>query len=185
MPRRIRHHVADDVDASLDPLVVQPLRRPLVGAKQEVRQPVDLDADVLLGHRPVTASHARLDVRERSVGVARGARSRERRGRVAEDENPIRTLGLDGFHDPRLHFGEHLGVQKSADPEAVARLRQVQLVEENLGQLGVVVLPRVQRHLVDSARSERDRERRSLDELGSIADDGGDFHGATVRAAGR
>jgi hypothetical protein len=47
--------------------------------------------------------------------------------------------------------GEHLRPLQAADFEAVARLRQVELLEEHLRQLAVVVLPRVQRDLVDSA----------------------------------
>ena len=61
--------------------------------------------------------------------------------------------------------------------EPVTRLAEPELVEEDLRQLGVVVLPRVQEDLLDSGVSKCEREGRRLDELGPVSDDGQDAHG--------
>ena len=108
---------------------------------------------------------------EGDAGLDRGARAGEGRGGVAVDERPVGPLGGDRVEDPRLHRGDHLLVRQPADPEAVRGLRELELLEENLRQLGVVVLPGVERDLVDSPLSERDREGRGLDELGPVSDD--------------
>jgi hypothetical protein len=64
--------------------------------------------------------------------------------------------------------------------EAVARLRKPELLDEQVGQLPVVVLPRVHDDLVDPRRQERHGQGRALDELGTVSDDGEDFHSAAA-----
>ena len=168
---RVRHHVSHDFDPSLDAFLLELARRALVRAEQERGRAVDLDADVLLRHRPVAAPHPRLDVGERDARLLCGARAGERRGGVAVDEHPVGPLGGDRVEDPGLHRRDHLLVRQAADPEAVRGLREPELLEEHLRQLGVVVLPGVKRHLVDFPLSERDREGRGLDELRPVSDD--------------
>ena len=64
-----------------------------------------------------------------------------------------------------------LRVGAAAEVEQVLGPRQVELVEEDLGELRVVVLARVDEHLVGRlAQAERDRG--GLDELRAVADDG-------------
>ncbi len=101
----------------------------------------------------------------------------EGRGGIAVDEHPVGPLGRDRVEDPRLHRGDHLLVRQPADAEAVGGLRELELLEENLRQLGVVVLPGVERDLVDSPLPEGDREGRRLDELGAVSHHGQRFHG--------
>ena len=110
--RGVGHDVADNLDPSLHTLLLELPRRPLVGAEQERGGPVDLDADVLFGHRPVAASHARLDVGEGNAGLDRGrarrrasrrcrrrrassrvARPRSRRGSPAASRRPFPGAG--------------------------------------------------------------------------------------------
>ena len=178
-----RHHVADHLPAAGDALRLELRRRALVGTEEQRRQPVDLDPVPLLGHRQVEAAQPRLDVRDRHL-LARGVRSGERRVRVAVDEHPVGPLRLDHLADRRGHRHRVGGAQV----EPVRRLREAELVEEDLRHLGVPVLPRVQHDLVDPRLAERHRERRRLDELGPVPDDGEDFRTArydTRRFPGR
>ena len=64
----------------------------------------------------------------------------------------------------------------SAQVEPVARFRKAQLLEEDLRELVVVVLPGVDDNLVEAVLAEGDRGGRGLDELGAVAHDRGDFH---------
>ena len=67
--------------------------------------------------------------------------------------------------------------------EPVTRLRQAELVEENLRELGVVVLPRMQDDFLDSLLAKSDRERSRLHELGTVSDDGENFQDAGTLGA--
>ena len=60
--------------------------------------------------------------------------------------------------------------------EAIARLREAELVEEDLRHDVVPVLPGVEHDLVDPRFAQRGRERRGLDELRAVPDDGEDLH---------
>ena len=179
----VSHDVANNLDAAGDALGRERLTRALVRREQERRGPVDLDPVVLLRHRQVAAPQAGLDVRERGTGRVRGPGARERRVRVAVDEHPVRPLRLDRFLDRRTH---RLGIRR-LQPEPVVRLCEVELVEEDLRQLRVVVLPGVQDDLVDSGLAQGQRQGRRLDELRPVPDDGEHFHGGytTRRESGR
>ncbi len=61
-------------------------------------------------------------------------------------------------------------------------LGEPELVDEDLRELVVLVLARVDDDLVDPARAERLGERRGLDELRPVAHDRDDLHGASVAA---
>ena len=65
---RVGHHVAHDVELAAHALGAQGLGRPLVRAEEVRGDRVDLDPRALLGHREVSAAHARLDVSERDAG---------------------------------------------------------------------------------------------------------------------
>ena len=177
--RRVGHHVADHLDAPGDALVPQRRRRSLVGAEEQRCEPVDLDPRALLGHRQVAAPQARLDVRERDAGRHRSPGAGERRVRVPEDEHDVRRLGREHRGDRRRQPVDVGG----AEVEPVRRLVEPELVDEDLRQLVVPVLSRVDDDLVDPRLPERDRERRRLDELRAVADDGEHAHRASVDAA--
>ena len=69
--------------------------------------------------------------------------------------------------------------------EPVRRLREPELLEEDVGELSVVVLPGVEHDLVDPRRAQRDGHRARLDELRAVADDRENLHRheATMAAA--
>ena len=172
--RRVGHHVTDDERLSRDSFGGERRDRALVGAEQERREAVDLDPRPLLRHREVAAAEARLDVRERDPDGGRRPRSGERGVRVAEDDDGVGPLRLD---DPANGGRQRLDVGR-AEVEPVRGLRQPQLLEEDLRELGVPVLAGVDDDLVDARLAERHRERGRLDELRPVADDGQDAHRA-------
>ena len=69
--------------------------------------------------------------------------------------------------------------------EPVRGLGQAELVEEDLGELPVVVLPGVDYRLVDARVAQRNRHGAGLDELRTVADDRQNLHEceATMAAA--
>ena len=174
-PARVGHHVAHDVEAAEHALVLQRPLRAVVGAEEEPRDPVDLDARVLLGHGEVAAAKTGLDVRDRNRRVRSRPRSCQRRVRVAVHEDDVGLLARDPCRDLRLHPIDVGRVQV----EPVARLREPELVEEDLRHDVEPVLPRVQDDLVEACLAHRRGQRRGLDELRPVADDGEDLHGAS------
>ena len=78
------------------------------------------------------------------------------------------------MRDRRLHRARVRGVEA----EPVARFRQAELLDEDVRELAVVVLPRVDDDLVDARGLERNGERGGLDELWPVPDDGEDLHRA-------
>ncbi len=62
-------------------------------------------------------------------------------------------------------------------------LVEAELVDEDLRELVVPVLPGVDNDLVDPGIAQRDGERRRLDELRPVADDGQDAHRASLRGS--
>ena len=97
----LRHQVADDVRLAEDALRGKGGARTVVRAEEEPGQLVDLDARSFLGHRQVSASEPRFDVRERNGRLGRRTRSGERRVRVAVDEHEVRLLTTDDLGDAR------------------------------------------------------------------------------------
>ncbi len=67
----------------------------------------------------------------------------------------------------------------------MGRLVEPELVDEDLRQLVVPVLPRMHDDLVDPRLPERHGERRRLDELRAVADDGEHAHRARVDTPAR
>ena len=176
---RVGHHVADDLDLAADALGLECLARALLRGEEQRRDAVHLDARPLFGHGEVAAPQARLDVGDRQAGRDRCARPRERRVRVAEDDDPVGPLGADRLEDRRLHPFDLGGVQV----EPVARRAEAELVEEDLRKLAIPVLSRVKDDLVDPRVAERDGERGRLDELRPVADDGEHLHGGQPSVA--
>ncbi len=145
------------------------------GQKRSHARRSDLDPVVLLRHREVTAPEPGLDVRERHGRVGCRARARERRVRVSVDEDEVgRLLG-----DPGRNRRPHLRRIRRVEVEAVARLGDAELVEEDLGHHVEPVLAGVQDDLVDPGVAQRERERCGLDELRPVPDDGEDLHRAS------
>ena len=176
--RRVRHHVADDFRASPDALGHQRCDRALVGAEEERRQPVDLDPGSLLRHRQVTAPEARLDVRDRDPErrpppAHRRASSSCPRGRRPCRASPPRSPregGRSASRRPRS-----AGRADARAPSSPSS--SMKTCESSSSQCW----PGVDDDLVDPGVAQRDRERRRLDELRPVADDGQDTHRASLR----
>ena len=146
-PGRVGHDVADHLRLPFDSLVRERLAGTLVGAEEELCDPVGLDPVALLGHRQVAAAEPRLDVREPDPELRRGLGAGEGRVRVAVDERPVGLLLDQTVLDRRAHEIRVCGAQV----EPVARLVEPELLEEDLRQLAVVVLSRVDHDLLETA----------------------------------
>ena len=135
-------------------------------------RPVDLDAVALLRHRQ---SPERMPASTWATGmpVACAARAPASVEFVSpKTSTQSGRSALDRASDPRPHRRD----VARAQVEPVARLGEAELVEEDLRELAVVVLAGVDDDLLDPGVAERDRERRRLDELRPVADDGEHLH---------
>ena len=141
--------------------------------EQELGELVRDDPVDLLGHRAVEAPQPRLDMRVRHTELDEHERGRERRVDVAGHE---REVGWIGGHDPLepLHrAGGLLGMRARSDVEPMRRLREAELVDEELRELRVVVLTRVDDDVLGVGKPSlqlRD-DRRHLDEVRPRPDD--------------
>ena len=107
------------------------------GQRRSAREPVDLDAVPLLGHREVEAAQPGLDVCD--ADVAGGARTRDGRVRVAVDEHPVGPLA------PRRRRRSRPSSRRCrpcAGRAGSAGSGMLELVEEDLRHLRVPVLAR-------------------------------------------
>jgi hypothetical protein len=170
--RRVGHHVADDLGSAGCAFGAERLDRSLVRAEKERSQAVYLDPRALLGHRQIAASQPGLDVGDRPPRSGRGACTGEGRVGVAENEDEVRPLGVDHLLNRR---SEGLDVGRP-EVEPVGRLRELELVEEDRGELVVPMLSGVDDDLLDVGGPERLGKRRRLDELWPVADDSDDLH---------
>jgi hypothetical protein len=169
--RDVHHHVAHDHDLARDVLVAQVAGRRGRRAQQQVGGVVGEHAVELLGHRAVERAHPRLHMGDRDPHLRRGQRAGQRRVRVAVDEHHVGALGRQQRRQRGQHAARLLGVGAAAQLEQVLGPRQLQLVEEDLRQLRVVVLARVDEHLLGGV-TEPGRDRGGLHELRSVANDG-------------
>ena len=173
--RDVDHDVADHVDAGGDALGGE-VRDGRVGrAEAQVGEDVDHHPVQLLRHAPVERAQARLDVADRHVLLRGDEGARQGRVRVTVDEHGVR--GLVSEH--RLETDEHarglLGVGARAALDTAVGRAQPELLEEDLREVGVVVLAGVHEDVV-AAAVERPGDWRSLDELRAVAHDGDDLH---------
>ena len=115
---------ADDLDPAGNALAAERLGAALVRAQEEIGDAVDLDAVVLLRHGQVAASQPGLDVRHRDALDDGGPRPGERRVRVAEDEDAVRSGRVDPLLEPRAHLLDigrsEVEVDRFGQPELVA-----------------------------------------------------------------
>ena len=100
---------------------------------------------------------AGFDVADRDQELRRGQGRRHRRVHVARDEDDV-GLGLEQHRLEALHDrGRLLRVRSRADAERVVRLADAELLEEDLGHLAVVVLARVDEHVLELVGAPLDR----------------------------
>ena len=175
--RDVGHDVADQVRLAGGGLAAQVLHRGRSRAQQEVARVIGQHAVELLWHRAVERAHAGLDVPDRDAVLGSGERTGERGVRVAVDERQVR-LELGQY---RLQREQHarglLGVRARADAQLTIRRGHAELVEEDLGELVVIVLARVHDQLL-VLLAQQPRHRGGLYELRAVANDRKDSHGS-------
>ena len=151
-------------------LAAQVLNGHVAGAEEQVGEAVGEHAVDLFGHRAVERTQPRLDVGDRDDELGRREGAGERRVGVAVDEHQRRA----DLADRRLDAGQHLArlhrVGRRTDTKSDVGPGQVELVEEDAGQLVVVVLAGVEQDLAQLA-SQAARDDRALDVLRPVADD--------------
>ncbi len=174
--QRVVHDVAGEVRAGGEAFAGQVRHRRLGRAEEQVGAMVGEDAVRLLRHRPVEAAQARLDVRKADAHLRGRERACKRRVCVAEDDDPVRSFGLEDGLDAFEDLGCLPRVRAGANAELVVGGWQVQLLEEDVGQHAIVVLAGVDQHLL-VLLTQGLAERGGLDELGPGADDRHDLHG--------
>ncbi len=173
----IDHDIAGVFRPSGEPLDGEVLDGGFVGRKKEVGGVVDENPVDLLGHGPVEAAQAGLDVDDGDAELRSGEGAGEGAVGIAEDDDGAggvrEQVGLDAFEGT----GGHCRVGTGADAEVAMGLGDAEFAEEPFRHAFVVVLAGVQDALVMSAGAGFGRERRQFDELGPGADDGGESHG--------
>ena len=174
---RVDHRVPDEVrQREVDPLALEVVERALGVDEQDAADVVGDEPVVLLGHRPVVAPQAGLEMGDRDVELHRRERAGERRVDVAGDDDevglPVEQDPLDPDERPR----RLLRVGARADAEEDVRLRQVELGEEDVRHVRVVVLAGVDEVELDlrGELAERAVHRRRLHEVRARADDEAD-----------
>ena len=113
-----------------------------------------------------------------------GQRGGQRRVDVAGNEHDV-GLGLEQHRLEALHDrGRLLRVRAGADAERVVGLADAELLEEDLGHLAVVVLARVDEHVLElvAPPAELRGDRRDLHHVRPRPDDGQDFSAPGHRA---
>ncbi|MEJ7718202.1 MAG: hypothetical protein WKF31_09645 [Thermoleophilaceae bacterium] len=116
--RDVGHHVAHQVHPRADALVLEVGDRRRRRAQEEVARVVAQHAVQLLGHRTVARAHARLHVGHRARGLRGRDRARQRRARVAVDENEVGVELLE----MGLELGEDAGGLGGVGPGGRAEL---------------------------------------------------------------
>jgi hypothetical protein len=172
--QRVDHRVADEMDAlGRDALAEEVLLG--FGAVREApgRDLVDEYAVDLLGHRPVEAPQAGLDVRHGNVELDGRERPGQSRVDVADHDHELGPLGEQHLLDPLEAAARLRPVAAGADAEEMIGPGEIELTDEDVRHLVVVVLARVDDGLgqVGDARLQRMEDRRGLHEVGPRSDD--------------
>ena len=132
-----------------------------------VRQP----AVVLLRHAPVEAPEPRLEVADGDLELDRRQRRRKGRVDVARNDDEVGPPVEEDLLEARQRAGRLGAVHARAHGQLSVRPRQGKLVEEEVGDLAVVVLPGVDEPLLDDAAPlERGVHRRDLHVVRPSAD---------------
>ena len=178
--REILHQVADEL---------HPIAQSLGGkirdgrgrrGEKPARETVGHQAIDLLGHLPVEAAQAGLDVRDGDAQLHGSEGSRQRGVRIAIDQHGVGPFGDQDWLEARKHCGGLNSMRATADAQAPVWPRQAQLAEEHPGQLFVPMLAGVHEQVL-VARAQRGQQGRGLDQLGTSPDDADDAHERRTR----
>ena len=143
----IGHHVPDQAGPSPRPSASRLSIAVSVEQSSRLGEAVDDDPVHLLRHRALERAHPGLHVGERNLTLGRNERRAEGRVGVAVDQHRVGAL-RDQDRLQADHRGRRLpGMAAGADPELVVGRRQLELLEEELGELAVVVLTGVHEDL--------------------------------------
>ena len=138
--------------------------------EQQLRELVGDDPVDLLRHRAVEGAQPGLDVADRESAASR---HRERRGQrrvhVARNEHDVRLASRGAPARAAPSPRGLLRVRPGADSERVVRLADAELLEEDLGQLAVVVLAGVDERRARTRRRAARARRRSARSSSSSA----------------
>ena len=173
----VGHDVAGDDRAVAQALGTQVREGDLGRGEAQVGCVVGEHPVVLLGHPAVERPQAGLEVGQRQVQLHRGEGTGERASWCRRRRAPSRgVLEEDGVH--RREHGAGLDpVGAGADAEVDVGGRDVEILEEDVGHVGVVVLARVDDDVLVARGGHRVGDGRELDELGAGTDDRQDSHG--------
>jgi hypothetical protein len=171
--QRVDHRVADERDQLVGDALGPQVLVPVLRVRQEERgQVVGHAPVVLLRHRPVEAAQPRLEVADRDLELRRRERAGERRVHVARHDHEVWLEVDERLLEPFEGACGLEAVRARADAELQVRRRQRQLREEDVVDLGVVVLPRVDEALLDDAAAlELGVDGRDLHVVGAGPDD--------------
>src|SRR5882672_3039831 len=138
---RVDHDVADAVDLVCRDALGQQVGVCIPGGRpQKIADRIGYEAIDLLGHAPVAAAQAGLQVHDRDPQLRPNHGAGGGRIDVAHHHNGVRTLAL--AHNFVSDHGASglLRVRAAADFQVMGRLRQAQVAEEGLRHVRVIVL---------------------------------------------
>ena len=160
---RLHHGVAGDDDSLIpDPFGQQIRTARLRGREQEIGEVVRDDPVVLLGHSPVIAAETGFDVHDRYFTGICGERRRQDGVGVALDNHGCRPHLLEDPVECGHGEADLTPAGFAADLEEYLGLRQIELLEERVGQTRVIVLAGVHN---DAVVAEDSRDVRQFDDL--------------------
>jgi hypothetical protein len=167
----VDHDVADVVDPSrIDALPCQVRIRIRRRGEVDVREVVD-DAVDLLGHPPVKAAQAGLDVGDPDAGLGRHQRRGHRTVGVTDNGEQVGTFTVKHFLKPDHHPRGLLGMAARAHLQPDIGPWHAEIGEEHVAHGGVVMLADVHDALFEiPAPSDGLVDRRDLHEVRSRAD---------------
>ena len=146
---KVLHEVSDVGDAGDDPFPGKVLDRG-GSRRQTPRGEVITDDPIdLLGHPPIEAPHARLDMGHGNALPDRRQCPRKGGIRVTEDDRRIGSRGLEYRFECHEHPPGLLRVAAAPNPQRVVRLRQAQLGEEDRGHPVIPMLAGIDEDVLD------------------------------------
>jgi cellulose synthase/poly-beta-1,6-N-acetylglucosamine synthase-like glycosyltransferase len=165
------HRIAGNDDPALvDPFGEEVVPVQACGGEAAICEVVSDHPVVFLGHPSVEASEPCLDVNEGDFGGVGGQRTGGDRVGVALNDDGERAVLCEEIIEALGGATDLCAAAFCSDPDVNVGAGHAELVEEDLGQLRVVVLARVDH---TSGRSEEPNETREFDDLGARTENNG------------
>ena len=150
--QRVDHHVSDQMHALFrTPFTAQIRHAGRLRNKQHVRNGVGHDTVDFLGHRAIEASQPSLDMSNGDMQLDRRKRRCHCRVDVAHHHDPVETPAVAGslfesIFEPFDHAGGLLAMFAGAYLQTDVGPPYAQLLKEDVAEIFVVVLSRVDEH---------------------------------------